>query len=384
MPPELAPVPEIGDAAPSRPWSARIGVVRVEFGAGTLSRLPALVEELGGRRVLIVTDPGIEAAGHVERALETFAGSPIETFVFDGVAENPTTEHVEAGTRFAADQEIDCLVGLGGGSAMDCAKGINFLLTNGGKMEDYWGAHKAHRPMLPSVGVPTTAGTGSEAQSFALIAQPDTHLKMACGDEKAHFRSVILDPELTATVPPTVAVATGLDAIAHAVESYVATARNPVSQMYAREAWRLLSASFSASLHGPEDIEVRGKMQLGAYLAGAAIECSMLGAAHACANPLTARYDITHGIAVAAMLPGVVRFNAPAVAGLYQDLAASLPQEIEALRAASGHVFRLSGLGVERAALPELAAEAAGQWTAGFNPRPVDEAALLRLYEAAF
>jgi alcohol dehydrogenase len=267
---------------------------------------------------------------------------------------------------------------------MDCAKGINFLLTNGGKMEDYWGAHKAHRPMLPSVGVPTTAGTGSEAQSFALIAQPDTHLKMACGDEKAHFRSVVLDPELTATVPRAVAVATGLDAIAHAVESYVATARNPVSQMYAREAWRLLSASFPASLHGPEDIEVRGKMQLGAYLAGAAIECSMLGAAHACANPLTARYDITHGIAVAAMLPGVVRFNAPAVADLYEDLAAALPQEIEALRAASGHAFRLSGLGVERATLPELAADAAGQWTAGFNPRPVDEAALLRLYEGAF
>ena len=243
---KLVSVRDGSDAVGS--WSARIGVVRVEFGAGALARLGELAAELGGRRAMLVTDPGIEAAGHVDRAVDTFAGLPVEAFVFDGVEENPTTAHVEAGRSFAAEHEIDLIIGLGGGSAMDCAKGINFLLTNGGRMEDYWGVGKASRPMLPSLGIPTTAGTGSEAQSFALIAQPDTHLKMACGDEKAHFRTVILDPELVATVPGSVAVATGLDAIGHAVESYVTTARNPVSQMYAREAWRLLSRNFPASL----------------------------------------------------------------------------------------------------------------------------------------
>jgi len=307
MRPPLASLPDVIDTAGS--WSARIGMVRVEFGVGTLSRLGELVADLGGRRAMLVTDPGIEAAGHVERALQTFADVPVEAVVFDGVAENPTTAHVEAGRTFAAGRDIDFIVGIGGGSAMDCAKGINFLLTNGGRMEDYQGIGKATKPMLPSLGVPTTAGTGSEAQSFALIAHPESHRKMACGDEKAHFRTVILDPELTATMPTSVAVATGLDAVSHAVESYVCTARSPVSQMYAHEAWRLLSSNFDASLTDAGNAEVRGRMQLGAYLAGAAIECSMLGAAHAAANPLTARFDVTHGIAVAAMLPAVVHFN---------------------------------------------------------------------------
>jgi len=365
-------------------WSARIGVVRVEFGAGALGRLGELVAELGGRRVLLVTDPGIAAAGHVERALASFAGVAVETTVFDGVAENPTTAHVEAGRELAAAHDIDFLVGLGGGSAMDCAKGINFLLTNGGHMEDYQGAGKATQPMLPSLGIPTTAGTGSEAQSFALIARVDSHQKMACGDEKAHFRTVILDPELTATMPVSVAVATGLDAVAHAVESYVCTARNPVSQMYAREAWRLLSRNFIPSLQRRDDIVVRGRMQIGAYLAGAAIECSMLGAAHACANPLTAHFGITHGIAVAAMLPAVVRFNGAAVGELYDELSPSLAHELDALRAAGGRAFGLGALGVDAAALPGLAAEAATQWTAGFNPRPVSESELLALYEESF
>ena len=168
------------------------------------------------------------------------------------------------------------------------------------------------------------------------------------------------------------------------MESYVTTARNPVSQMYSREAWRLLSRNFSASLSSAADLEVRGKMQVGAYLAGAAIECSMLGAAHACANPLTARFDITHGIAVAAMLPAVVRFNAESVADLYEELSPSLRETILALRGPSGREFGLGALGVDRGNLGELAAEAAQQWTAGFNPRPVTQRDLLNLYEASF
>ena len=180
------------------------------------------------------------------------------------------------------------------------------------------------------------------------------------------------------------AVATGLDAVSHAVESYVTRARNPVSQMYAGEAWRLLSRNFVPSLQQPDDLETRGRMQLGAFLAGAAIECSMLGAAHACANPLTAHFDVTHGIAVAAMLPAVVRFNAAAVGGLYDELAPGLDGVLEALREATGRSFRLAELGVDRETLPQLASEAARQWTADFNPRPVSETELLTLYESAY
>src|SRR5262249_1030034 len=156
-------------------------LTRVVFGPGSLARLGELARDLGGRRALLVTDPGLEAAGHPDRALHSLRAAGVETFVFDGVEENPTTRHVRAGLEAARKHKIDLLVAVGGGSSMDCAKGVNFLLTNGGEMADYKGFGKATRPMLPSIGVPTTAGTGSEAQSYALIADEKTHLKMACG-----------------------------------------------------------------------------------------------------------------------------------------------------------------------------------------------------------
>jgi alcohol dehydrogenase len=373
-------------------WSADIGGVRVWFGLDTLDLLGTLAAELGGRRALVVTDPGIRAAGHAERAVAALETAGLAAELFDEVAENPTSLHVEAGRSRAAAFGADLLVGLGGGSAMDCAKGINFVLTNGGRMEDYQGSGKAFRSMLPSIGVPTTAGTGSEAQSYALISHPVTHQKMACGDRKARFREVLLDPRLAASAPRKVAAVAGIDAVAHAVESHVASRANPVSRMLSREAWRLLAESLEASLSAPEDLAATGGMLLGAHLAGAAIEASMLGAAHSCANPLTARFGIVHGVAVGLMLPHVVRFNGEAGAARdgYRELLdgpggpAALAQRIEALRAGARLPVSLRDCGVDAASLPGLAEEAARQWTATFNPRPVDAAALLSLYEAAF
>ena len=374
-------------------------VTRVVFGENTLDRLGSFAEELGGRRVLVVTDPGVVRAGIAERALHSLKRASLNVSVFEEVEENPTTRHVEAGARFARAQDrVDLIVGLGGGSAMDCAKGINFLVTNGGAMEDYRGVDRAARPLLPSIGVPTTAGTGSEAQSFALIAQEETHQKMACGDRKARFRAVILDPVLTESTPKRVAAAAGIDAISHAVESYVTTRRTPISQMFAREAWGLLERSFESVLSDPGSAEARGQMLLGAHLAGAAIENSMLGAAHACANPLTARYGIAHGIAVGLMLPHVVRFNGQAVEGLYRDLmlaghgstagnsggAEQLVERIVELKTAAAVPERLRDLEVEETVLPQLAKEATDEWTGTFNPRPVDEMDLLKLYESAY
>jgi alcohol dehydrogenase len=280
---------------------------------------------------------------------------------------------------------------------MDCAKGINFLLTNGGSMADYKGFGKATRPMLSSIGVPTTAGTGSEAQSYALIADERSHLKMACGDRKAAFKVAILDPEVTISQPESVTAVTGIDALTHAVESYVCTRRNPVSQMFAREAWRLLEGNFENVLRKPSDLTARGSMQLGANLAGMAIENAMLGAAHACANPLTAHYGLTHGIAVGILLPHVIRLNTSVVGSLYSDLAHDvglvngdhgaagevLACRITQLMVAADLPTTLRDCGVSPGIFPVLADEAAQQWTGKFNPRPVGEEDLLGLYEAA-
>jgi alcohol dehydrogenase class IV len=392
------PSPVAHDAAGGEPvagtWSAEIGGVRVHFGPGSLDLLGSLARELGGGRVLLVTDPGVRAAGHADRALAAVQRAGLAAALFDGVEENPTALQVEAGRRCAAAFGPDLLVGLGGGSAMDCAKGINFLLTNGGRMEDYWGTGKAAQPMLPSIGVPTTAGTGSEAQSYALISHPETHQKMACGDRKARFRVVILDPQLVASAPRRARAMAGIDAVSHAVESYVTTRGNAISRLLAREAWRLLDASLEAYLAAPGNLPAAGDALLAAHLAGAAIEASMLGAAHACANPLTARCGIAHGAAVGLMLPHVVRFNGQvtAIEEMYGDLLGgrerrqahlALARRLEELRAAAGLPSCLRGCGVGAASLPELAVEAARQWTATFNPRPVGATELLSLYEAA-
>jgi alcohol dehydrogenase len=285
----------------------------------------------------------------------------------------------------AARERIDGIVALGGGSSLDCAKAINFVLTNGGSMRDYRGHGKAARPMLPSIGIPTTAGTGSEAQSYAIISDAETHAKMACGDEKAAFRVVILDPRLTVSQPRDVTAVAGYDALSHAVEAYVTKARTPESQAAALEAWRLLEPNYERVLAAPEDLAARAAMLVGANRAGAAIEQSMLGATHACANPLTAKYGTTHGIAVAVMLPHVVRWNAEVIGDLYAALwPGDLASRLDALARAGGLPRTLRELGAAREDFDALAEDAAGQWTGQHNPRPFGAAAALALYTAAY
>lgn len=368
-------------------------ITRVVFGNGTLDRLGEIVREIGGQRALVVTDPGIRAAGHVERSVRSLEAAGIGTVVFDRVEENPTTRHVADCVSLARNQQIDLLIGLGGGSAMDTAKGANFLLSNGGAMADYWGIGKATKPMLPMVAVPTTAGTGSEAQSFALIADEATHQKMACGDKKATCKAAILDPQITVSQPARVTAVCGIDAMAHALETYVTTRRNPISLMYARHAWDLLQTGFPRVLAVPQDLEARGQMLLGAHLAGAAIENSMLGATHSAANPLTAHYGVTHGAAIGVMLPHVIRFNGNVCDSQYADLLSScnngsaanqLAEQITAWLRQAGLPSALKEYGVQEKLLPTLAEEAASQWTARFNPRPLTALDFEQLYRVAY
>ena len=370
---------------------------RLIFGKDSLTQLGKVAAELGFRRTLLVADPGLAAVGYAERAAGLLRREGIVVIPFHDFAANPDTAMVERGRLFAATQGIDSMVALGGGSSMDCAKSINFLLTNGGRMQDYWGYGKAVQPLLPMVGVPTTAGTGSEAQSYALISDVETHVKMACGDPKAAFRVAILDPELTVSQPQAVTALAGYDALSHAVESYVSTKNNALSRAFSREAWRLLERNFERVLADPVELEARAAMQLGACYGGLGIENSMLGAAHACANPLTARYGTEHGRAIALLLPTVVRWNGVSANECYRELlevsgsdarqdkaAEVLASRLESLAMAAGLASRLVGAGVPRADLPVLAEEASKQWTGRFNPRPFGIQEALEVYEWAF
>ncbi|MCZ6597795.1 MAG: iron-containing alcohol dehydrogenase [Planctomycetota bacterium] len=375
---------------------------RLVHGVGAADRVGELAAELGAKRVLLVTDRHIVEAGHSERVERSLSEAGRAFRTYDRAHSNPTTADVDACLAFAREEDFDLFVGLGGGSAVDTAKGCNFLLTNGGRMEDYWGVGKAPKDMLPLIAVPTTAGTGTEVQSFALIAQVDSHQKMACGDPKAAPRVAVLDPTLTVTQPLFVTACTGLDALVHAVETAVTRKRNDVSQHFSQDAFRLLDSNLPRVLSDPEDLDARGSMLWGAAYAGLAIENSMLGAAHSMANPLSAHFDVTHGQAVGTVLPFVVRFNAaePGTARLYAELARSAglaagsdgddDEAVEALitrlRAhlvAAGMPTSLAGCNVGSDAIDELAAEAARQWTARFNPREVSVADFRDLFTQA-
>ena len=378
---------------------------RVVFGLGVFEQLGQIARELQFKRSLLVADAGMVNCGYVAEATKLLTAAGGAVFHFDEFGENPDTAMVEAGCLVAKPIQPDSIIALGGGSSMDCAKGIGFVLAGGGSMRDYWGHDKLSskrdaKPILPMLCVPTTAGTGSDGQSYALISDAETHVKMACGDKQAAFKVALLDPRLTVTMPAELTAISGYDAISHAVESFVTKKRNPVSDLFAREAWRLLSANFEMVLADPQNLEARGAMLLGSFYAGTAIENSMLGATHACANPLTKNFGTTHGVAIGLMLPHVVRWNKDSVGARYKELAViaglasdaaheanaveSLARRLEQLRAAGGLPNNLSSIGVSKNDLPRLAEEAAKQWTGSFNPRDWSKEGAMEVYENAY
>jgi alcohol dehydrogenase len=372
------------------------------FGDNSLDQLGALAAGVAKGRALLVTDAGVRSTGHVDRAAKSLRDSGFEVEIFDRVIENPTTREVEACVAVAGEFKPALIVGLGGGSSMDTAKGCNFIHTNGGQMQDYWGVGKATREMLPMIAIPTTAGTGSECQSFALIADPETHRKMACGDPKAAAKISILDPVLTLTQPTQVTAATGIDAIAHSLESAVTKGRNEISSHFSSQAFKRVINALPEIFKNPDNLDARREMQTGAAYAGVAIENSMLGAAHASANPLTARMGITHGLAVGMMLPAVVRYNSadPEVGKIYHCLAMEAglikpgddqAAAIEAIENRLGDILRQVKIpfDVVRSQLDgsmvgDLAGDASKEWTGTFNPREMSVAGFAELYHDTF
>jgi len=369
---------------------------RVVFGPGVIQRTGTFARDLQFRKTLVVADAGVRDAGHAATLLAVLQAAAIGTVVFGEFGVNPDSAMVEAGSAFAQQHGVDSIIGLGGGSSLDCAKGISFLASNGGRMSDYRGYGKASKPLLPMIGIPTTSGTGSEAQSYAVISDVDTHMKMACGDPTAAFKVAILDPDLTASAPRPVTAMAGYDAIAHTVETAVTQKRTPLSDTFSQQAWKLLTGAYERVLLQPADADARAAMMIGSHLAGMAIEQSMLGAAHACANPLTAHFNLSHGLALAILLPHVVRWNGTVAKDGYaallggprrrmrdEDPAETLARRLEDLAITGNLGVTLSEAGVDADAIPDLARLAAEQWTGTFNPRSFNAAGAAEIYRAA-
>ncbi|MDG9852637.1 iron-containing alcohol dehydrogenase [Pseudomonas nitroreducens] len=370
--------------------------------SGSAARLGELCRERGAQRVLIVTDPGITRLNMLDGVLPGFATAGVAVDVFDQVVADPPESVVLAAAEQARKMAAQLVVGYGGGSSMDVAKLVALLAHPSASqgLKDIFGVGNARGPRLPLIQVPTTAGTGSEVTPIAIVTTGET-TKMGVVSPHLLPDLAVLDADLTLGLPPAVTAATGIDAMVHAIEAYTSKLKkNPLSDLLAREALRLLALNLDEAVHNGGNREARQAMLLGACLAGQAFANAPVAAVHALAYPLGGHFHIPHGLSNALVLPEVIRFNAPNAAPLYAELAPLLLgerlrsdadrteqfiAELADLSPRSGLPSRLRDAGVPEASLPRLAADAMLQQRLLVNnPREVSESDALAIYRAAF
>ena len=368
----------------------------IEFGWGALARLPDLVKSVGGRRALVVGDPGVAQAGLVNRVVAAL-GEAIPVTTFTDVESDPDARSVDAGVQLARSRECDVIIGIGGGSAMDVAKVIGVMLTNPGNIRDYNGMGKIGKPGAPVIAIPTTSGTGSELTIWSVLSDKEKKTKFGVGSILNCARVALLDPELTMSLPPAITAATGIDALTHALESYVNTATQPISEAMSEQSMALIARSLRLAVAQPGNKEARADMLLASTIAAMAFNSTRLGLAHAFAMPLGSRFHIPHGLANAIMLPGVMRFNLPGNVAKFARIAQIFGERTEGLRlreaaersvmairqlqADVGITAKLGDFGMTEADLHEVAAESMLSGNVAVNPRKPtldDMKALLR------
>lgn len=370
---------------------------QIEFGNGAIARLPEFVKALGGSRVLVVGDPGVQRAGLIDRVQAILTGASIFNAVFADVESDPATRSVDEGTVHGKANGCDLVVGIGGGSALDTAKAIGLMLVNDGNIKDYVGIGKVPRAGTPVIAVPTTAGTGSELTIWSVLSDKVAKAKISVGSVLNCPAIALLDPELTLSLPPQITAATGMDALTHALESYVNTATQPISEAMSDQAMTLIARSLRKAVADGSDVEARGDMLLASTIAAMAFNSTRLGLVHAFAMPLGAKFGIPHGLVNAIMLPEVMRFNHLAnprkfariaeifgekTAGLSVEEAAALSvSAIEKLKLDVGITAKLSNFGVTEGRFDEIVDEAMLSGNVPVNPRQPtkdDMKALLR------
>ncbi|WBW73716.1 alcohol dehydrogenase Adh4 [Schizosaccharomyces osmophilus] len=279
------------------------------FGKGSLVEAANQIKLSGYKKVLIVTDPGIIKIGLCDRAKDLLEERGSTVYIYNGVQPNPTVTNVMDGLKLIKEFGCDSIVSIGGGSAHDCAKGIALLATNGGEIADYEGVDKSLKPQLPLISVNTTAGTASEMTRFAIITEETRHIKMAIIDKHTMPVLSVNDPETMYGLPPSLTAATGMDALTHAVEAYVSTAANPITDACALKCVELVGQYLRRAVVNGKDQEAREKMAYAQFLGGMAFNNASLGYVHAMAHQLGGFYNIPHGICNAILLPHVQLFN---------------------------------------------------------------------------
>lgn len=370
------------------------------MGLGCLDEAMTAIRNYGFRKALIVTDVGLAKAGVASKVAELLALQDIDSVIFDGAKPNPSIANVELGLGLLMENRCDFVVSLGGGSPHDCAKGIALCATNGGQIRDYEGVDRSSKPQLPLIAINTTAGTASEMTRFCIITDETRHVKMAIVDRNVTPLMSVNDPALMVAMPKGLTAATGMDALTHAIEAYVSTAANPITDACALKAMTLISNNLRLAVRDGNDLVARENMAYAQFLAGMAFNNASLGFVHAMAHQLGGFYDLPHGVCNAVLLPHVQSFNASVCAARLSDVAQAMgadtrgfsPEEgareaIATIRSLAHDVDIPAGLrdlGVRLNDVPLLAANALKDACGLTNPRAADQRQIEEIFRSAF
>jgi len=355
----------------------------ITFGKGALKRLPDMLRQVGASKVMIVYDAGVKAAGIAEKVVRLIEESGIPYVIFDGVIPNPTNEVVGEASEIAKKEEVDAFIAAGGGSSIDLAKAINVLMKNPGPIERYGGINQVKNPGFPLIAIPTTAGTSSEITNVSALIDTKKVIKYVIIDNKIMPSMVLADPELTLTVPPSVTAATGMDAITHAVESYISNMATPLTEYNALKGLEILYGNLETAVKDGKNENAREQMMLGCIITGFSFSNANLGLTHAIAHTLSARFKLAHGMANAAVLPYVMEFNASSCPEKMVDLARAIGLKLsgeieedslllsrELLQLTKKlEIKKLSEQGIRKEDLDALADDSLKEPVLGFNPR---------------
>jgi alcohol dehydrogenase len=362
------------------------------MGPGCVSEIPKQIRAVNGKKVLVVTDRALVDAGVVGKVTSLLDADAIAYATFDTVQPNPTTQNVADGLAVFEAAGCDMLMAIGGGSPIDCAKGIGLVAGNGGMISDYEGLDVSAKPMCPLIAVNTTAGTASEMTRFTIITDPARKVKMAIVDRHVTPSVSINDPELMMSMPPSLTAATGMDALTHAVEALVSTAATPLTDSVALAAIELVGQHLPAAVADGTDMAAREQMAYAQFMAGMAFNNASLGYVHAMAHQLGGFYDLPHGVCNAILLPAVCEFNAQAAPEKFAQAAAALGvkpdasrciKAIRALSASVGIPKGLTELGVKPEDFPTLAANAMKDACMLTNPREATLDDVIGIYSSA-
>ena len=377
------------------------GVKKTIFGSGSVAQLGSECKKLGASKALLVIDQTLSKSSIAECVKESLKSARIKFFIFSDVTPEPDPKIADLGTEFALKEKVQCVIGVGGGSTMDIAKAIGMLVKNDGKAIEYIGIDKVKKQGIPTIMVPTTAGTGSETTLTAVFTQRDTKKKGGINSSLIYPHTAILDPELTLDLPPVITAYTGMDALTHAIESYTSLKAHFMSEIISLRAIELIMENLRGAVFDGKNIKYRENMMMGSYLAGMGLAMAGVGAVHALAYPMGAIYDIPHGIGNGLLLPYVLEYNYPGNIEKFCNMAMYMDQDMEGLSSrenaslVSEAVFELAEdigvpmtlteLGIPEDAIPEMAKGAMEvKVPIANNPRPMTVEAAMDIYRNAY